>query len=118
MFSSPLLTSELSLNYPLTIAGDFAKDPSTQHLAFDCEAAALVIRQPQSPSIQLLSQQAVLLEQVLDHGELMSIDPAGEELQEEPESSRKRIHGLQASTRGDRAASSRGLTYHGPTRRR
>jgi hypothetical protein len=64
--------------------GDFAKDPSAQHLALHREPAPLVIRQPQSTPFQLLAQQAVLLQQVLDHRQLASVDPAGEELKSNP----------------------------------
>ena len=85
-------------------AGDFAKDPSAEHLALDREPASLVIRQPQPASFQLLAQQAVLLQQVLDHRELAPVGPAGEELNEEPEPYRQGVHSWKASTRCNRGA--------------
>ena len=73
--------------------GDFAEDPSAQHLALDSEPASLVIRQPQPASFQLLAQQAVLLKQVLDHRKLASVDPAGEDPKEQPDPYWQRVHG-------------------------
>jgi hypothetical protein len=67
--------------------------PSAQHLALHREPAPLVIRQPQPAPFQLLAQQAVLLQQVLDDRKLALGDPAGEELKEQREPYRQRVHG-------------------------
>jgi len=47
-------------------------------MPFRCETAALFILQPQAVALQLLSENAVLLYEVLDDVLLVAIYPSGE----------------------------------------
>jgi len=57
--------------------------PLADRLTPDRETAALGVSQPKTTSTELLSQDDVLLLQVLDHFQLSSVHPAGEEVQQE-----------------------------------
>jgi len=58
--------------------GNPTQQPSAEPMPFRCETTALVILQPQAVAFQLLSKNAVLLYEVLDHLLLVSVYPSGE----------------------------------------
>jgi hypothetical protein len=58
--------------------GDSVEKSATQLLPLRSEASLLVVRQPKLPPLELLFEDAVLLEEVLDGALLLSVDPAGE----------------------------------------
>jgi hypothetical protein len=48
-----------------------------------CKPSALVIGEPRSAAVQLLTQHPILLCEVVDHLELLPDDPAGEDQEQE-----------------------------------
>jgi len=63
--------------------GEVVEESPTEGLPLHGEAAPLVVGELESPSRELLSQDAVLLEEVVDHLGLSAIHPAGEHEDEE-----------------------------------
>ena len=61
---------------------------TAEDLAFHGKMASLVVGQAQSPGTVHRSEDAVLLEQVVNHRLLMSIDPAREQQEEKRERGR------------------------------
>jgi hypothetical protein len=55
-----------------------SQDLATESLTFRREAAALVVSQPDTPPPQLLPKDAVLLNKIVDHVLLVTIDPSSE----------------------------------------
>jgi hypothetical protein len=51
---------------------------ATEPLALRREASALVVGQPNAPSLQLLSEDTILFDQVLDDSLLVAVDPSSE----------------------------------------
>ena len=51
------------------------EDLPAQAFGLGCQPAALVVGQPETPSLELLLENAVLLEQIGDHVLLMSVHP-------------------------------------------
>ena len=76
-------------------AGDLPKGLSADGLALHHEASALVVGEAKAASSELLTEDAVLLHQVVDDAVLVAVDPAGEEQKEEVERGRRggRGHG-------------------------
>ncbi len=66
-------------------ASDLFKDLAAQDLAFDSEAATLIIAQTEASIAQLLAKDVVLLKEVLDDVALLAVDPGGEGDEEELE---------------------------------
>ena len=58
------------------------EEPATELLALGREAPALIVRQPEAPSLQLLPENMVLLDQVLDDLLLVAVDPSSEGLEQ------------------------------------
>jgi len=58
--------------------GNPTQQPSAEPIPFCCETAALVILQPQTVALQLLSENAIFLYEVLDDVLLVAIYPSGE----------------------------------------
>ena len=57
----------------------------TQGVALYREATPLIVVQPKPATTELLSKNAVLIQQVIDDLQLMTVHPAGEKQQEEVE---------------------------------
>jgi len=65
--------------------GDLAEHLAAQQLALHGKAPALFVGQARPTATKLLSEDAVLFEQVVDGLLLLAVDPAGEHQQEEVE---------------------------------
>ena len=85
----------------------FAEHSSPKHLAPDGEPTPLVIGEPKSTAVKLLAQNPVLLLEVVDQLDLLPVDPAGE--QQEQELQRLAAH-VQASYRADSRPSRSNIT--------
>ena len=64
-------------------AGDLLEPFPAKHLAPRCEPSALIICEPQPAATHLLAQNSILFFEVVDHLELLPIDPAGEQQEQE-----------------------------------
>jgi len=73
--------------------GDGREVAAAEDMAFHGETASLVVGQPQSLRTVHRAEDPVLLEQVLNDGLLMTIDPAREQQEEEGERARQQVHG-------------------------
>jgi hypothetical protein len=65
---------------------------TAEDLAFHGEAASLIVSQAQSSGTVHRAEDSVLLEQVVDDRLLVSMDPAGEQQEEERERGRQLAH--------------------------
>ena len=74
-------------------AGDGREATTAEDVAFHGEAASLVVGQAQPSGTVRGAEDPVLLEQVVNDRLLLSIDPAGEQQEEEGERGRQRVHG-------------------------
>ena len=74
-------------------AGDGREAATAEDLAFHGETASLVVGEAQSSGTVHRAEDTVLLEQVVNDRLLVSIDPAGEQQEEEGERGRQRVHG-------------------------
>ena len=72
--------------------GDLSETTSSEDLAFHGQSALLVVGEANASRAVCRAQDPVLLQQVLDDVLLLSIDPAGEEQEEEGERGRQSIH--------------------------
>ena len=77
----------------VTMAATAARRRRPRTWPFTGETASLVVGQAHSPRSVDRAENTVLLEQVLNDGRLMAIDPAREEHQNEGERGRQRVHG-------------------------
>jgi hypothetical protein len=59
-------------------AADLRQQLATQRLAPDSESAALVVVQPDALITQLLAEYAILFAEIVDHGILLPVYPAGQ----------------------------------------
>ncbi len=64
-------------------AGDDRQSPPAEDLALHHQATTLIISPPQSPSSMRCAKDSVLLEQIVNDGRLLSVNPAGEQQAEE-----------------------------------
>jgi hypothetical protein len=64
--------------------GNPTQQPSAEPMPFRCETGALVILQAQAMALQLLSENAVLLYEVLDHVLLVPINPSSDGQEQKP----------------------------------
>ena len=71
-------------------------------LPFNGQAASLVIGEAQASGSTRRAENPVLLEQVLNDRERLSIDPTGEQKEKEGERPRQRIHRESVCNRRDR----------------
>jgi hypothetical protein len=73
-------------------ARDRREVPTAEHVASHGETAPLAVSQAQSSGTVHRAEDAVLLEQVVNDRLLVSIDPAGEQQEDQGERGRQRIH--------------------------
>lgn len=73
-------------------AGDGCEATATENLAFHSQTATLVVGETESSSTVHRAEDAVFIEQIVNDRLLLSIDPAGEQVQKEGERGRERVH--------------------------
>ena len=78
-------------------AGNLAELLPALGAASDCQSATLVVGQPETSTTELLTEDAVLLHQVLDQNVLAALHQIGEEHKERGERLRQRGHGPRMS---------------------
>jgi hypothetical protein len=76
----------------VTMPGDGREAPTAEDVAFHGQTASVVVGQLQSSTTVYRAEDAVLLEQVVNDGLLVSIEAAGEQQEEEGERARQRVH--------------------------
>ena len=74
-------------------AGDSCKPTPAEDLAFHGNPTALVVGEAKPSASVRCAEDSVLLEQVVNDGLLLPVDPAGEEKNDEGERRRQRVHG-------------------------
>ncbi len=91
-----LASDQLSMPGQQGIRGDkgghLGQHFASELLGLHCQAATLLIAQPQALVAQLSAQDAVLLSQIVEDIPLLFVDPAGQADQHEPEWV-QRLHG-------------------------
>jgi hypothetical protein len=75
-----------------TMPADRSQAAPAEDFAFHGQAASLVVREAQSSGLLHRSENPILLQQVINDRLLLSIDPTGEQQNEEGERRRQRIH--------------------------
>jgi hypothetical protein len=63
-------------------AGDLLEPFPAKHLAARCEPSALIICEPQPAAMHLLAQDSILFFQIVDHLDLLPVDPTAKEQQQ------------------------------------
>src|SRR5262245_9697471 len=71
-------------SYPASRSWRPAPRASAQPMSLRCEPAALVVRQPEALALQLLSEDVVLLYEILDDALLLAINPSSERHEQQP----------------------------------
>ncbi len=78
----PLASDELSVPAQERVGrddpGQFVETLAAEHLAFDGQASTLIVVEQNPTLAELFSQHLILSQQILDRVLLVSIDPAGQ----------------------------------------
>ena len=89
---------------------DVLQSPATQELAFDGQAAALIVTQHNSFLAVYFLEDLILGAEVLHHGLLLAVEPPGEDDKQELPGSQDEIHGSPNAV-GEQKRATSGMTF-------